>query len=243
MSASSGIAAAVGSLQSDSVSAIVGIALGAGLGLLRSAVRGGIPARRTWRFKSEQSLIIIVSTSGVADTGVYSRAMTGLGQVRALSVLAPSLRRAYSKVDLQRVLLSEEVGGSDLDKDLLVIGGPKNNIVAKMLLEKLSPRLPFRVEDTQITHNGTLYTGISASRSITRDYAYVIRTTHPLHPQRRVVLIGGTHTYGTSCAARWLAEKGGSFHIPANIAVLLEADVVLSGHVSTPQVIYQTGLS
>jgi hypothetical protein len=242
MPVGNGIATAAGSLGSDAVSTIVGLVIGAALGLVRSAVTGGIPARRAWRYKSAQNLVIVVATSGVTDTGVYHRAMTGLGQVRALSVLAPSLRRAYPKVDLQRVLLSEEIGGGDLDKDLLVIGGPKNNAVAKVLFERLSPRLPFTVEESKITHNGTEYTGIAMAGSITRDYGYVVRTTNPLHPQRRAVLIGGTHTYGTSCAARWLAENGGAYRVPANVAVLLEAEVVLSGHVSTPQVIYQARL-
>ena len=63
---------------------------------------------------------------GTRQTGVYRRAMTGLGQVRALSLPAP-LRQACPDVDLQMVRLSVEVGESDLDNDLLVIGGPKNN--------------------------------------------------------------------------------------------------------------------
>ncbi len=81
--------------------------------------------------------MIVIATSGMVDTGAYLRAMTGLGQVRALSLLTPSLRRAYPEVDLQMVRLSEEVGEGDLDSDLLVIGGPKNSAVTKMLLDKL----------------------------------------------------------------------------------------------------------
>jgi hypothetical protein len=165
--------------------------------------------------------------------------MTGLGQVRALTILSPSLRRAYPKIDLQKVLLSEEVGGNDLDKNLLVIGGPKNNAVAKVLLEKLSSIVPFTVSDSAISLYGTQYDAVSASGQITRDYGYVIRAIHPLYPSRRVVLIGGTHTYGTASAARWLVEKGNDSRVPSDEAVVVESEVVLQGHVSSPKVIHQ----
>lgn len=233
------IAHAAGSLGSDAVSSTVGLVVGAAIGSGRSVLSVRIPARRIWRYKSESDFVIIVSTSGIADTGVYHRAMTGLGQVRALTILSPSLRRAYPRIDLQKVLLSEEVGGSDLDKNLLVIGGPKSNAVSKVLLEKLSPIVPFTVSDTTISLYGTQCDAVSVSGQVTRDYGYAIRAAHPLYPSRRVVLIGGTHTYGTASAARWLVEKGRSFRVPGDVAVVVESEVVMQGHVSSPKVIYQ----
>jgi hypothetical protein len=234
----------LGSVGWDTLSAVVGIAVGACLGVARWSVRDRLPSRRTWRFRSSgRQLVIVIATSGHAETGVYRRAMTGLGQVRALSLLSPSLRQAYPDVDLQMVRLSVEVGESDLDNDLLVIGGPKNSSVTKMLLEKLGPQLPFSVDGTEITWDGTTYEGIAVKGKIRRDYGYVIRSRHPLHPTRRIVIVGGSHTYGTAAAARWLVEDGSSRRLPADIAVLLEADVVLNGHVSSPRVIHEVALT
>lgn len=233
----------VDSLGSDALSALVGLAVGAGLGRARWSVAARMPARRTWRFRSGRDLVIVIATSGMVDTGAYLRAMTGLGQVRALSLLTPSLRRAYPEVDLQMVRLSEEVGEGDLDSDLVVIGGPKNSTVTKMLLDKLGPQLPFRVEETVITWNNVAYDGLTRLGEVVHDYGYVVRAGHPLHPARRVVIIGGSHTYGTACAARWLVEKGSSRQLPADIAVLVEANVVLKGHVSSPKIIHELALT
>jgi hypothetical protein len=242
MVGASNVTGIIDSLGSDVVSALVGLAVGTGLGVARWSVAARTPAQRTWRFKSGQDLVIVIATSGMVDTGAYRRAMTGLGQVRALSLLTPSLRKAYPKVDLQMVRLSEEVRDGDLDRDLLVIGGPKNSTVTKMLLEKLGPQLPFMVTDTAITWDGVAYDGLTTSGEVVHDYGYVVRAGHPLHPARRVVIIGGSHTYGTACAARWLVEKGSSRQLPADIAVLVEADVVLKGHVSSPKAIHEFAL-
>jgi hypothetical protein len=239
----SAVTTTIGSLGPDALSALVGLVVGAAVGVARWSVAAQRPARRAWRFKSGRDLVIVIATSGMVDTGTYQRAMTGLGQVRALSILTPSLRSAYRDVDLQRVRLSEELGEGQLDSDLLVIGGPKNSSVTKMLLDKLRPQLPFSVENTSIIWDGITYDGQTVSGQVVHDYGYVVRTTHPLHPARRVVIIGGSHTYGTACAARWLIEEGGSRRLRADIAVLIEADVVLKGHVSTPRAIHKVALA
>jgi hypothetical protein len=234
----------VGSVGWDTVSALVGMVVGSCLGVARWSIADRLPARRTWRFRSSgRELVIVIATSGHAETGVYRRAMTGLGQVRALSLLSPSLRQAYPDVDLQMVRLSVEVGESDLDNDLLVIGGPKNSLVTRMLLDQLGPRLPFSVDGSVITWDGTTYEGEAVMGKIVHDYGYVIRSRHPLHPTRRIVIVGGSHTYGTASAARWLVEDGSSRRLPADIAVLIEADVVLNGHVSSPRVIHEVALT
>ncbi len=230
------------SVSSDVLSAAIGAACAASVGVARWFLVRRLPARRTWRFESARDLLIVVSSSAVVHTGVYQRPVTGIGQVRALAILSPLLRRAYRDADLQRVLLSDEVASHELDNNLLVIGGPKTNAVAKELLDRLAPRLPFTVAGNVITWDKTSYDGPAADDVVLHDFGYVVRAAHPLHPDRRVVIVAGSHTFGTAAAARWLADNGGSFHLPADVAVLLEADVSMKQHIATGTVLHQVAL-
>ncbi|WP_162637691.1 hypothetical protein [Streptomyces qinglanensis] len=210
--------------------------------LVRWFVLKRLPARRTWRYLSAGDLSIILDTSYV-DTGRYQRPVAGLGQVRALSVIVPSLTHAYRDLDLERVRLSAHVPGGEMEHDLLILGGPKNNETARRILEDMGEALPIRLGGGAITWEGTAYTGDAADGEITRDCGYIVRAPNPLNPNKRVVLIGGWSTYGTVAAARWLAENGDSRSLPADVAVLVEASVLRDGHVSAPRVLRRTSLS
>lgn len=226
------------SIGSDALSAVVAALGTAGIGVARSVVTRRMPARRTFRFTSGSDLMTVVASSALIDTGTYHRPATGIGQVRAMSILSPVLARGYRDVDLERVRLSTEVGGTDLANDLLVLGGPKSNQVADVLLKRLAPRLSFTVEGTIIKWAGRDYDGSATGGAVDHDFGYVVRASHPMHPHRRVVIVAGSHTYGTIAAARWLADQGGSHRLPADVSTLVETEVVW-GHVGTPRVIRQ----
>jgi len=229
------------SVGSDVLSASLAALGTAAFGITRIVVTKLLPARRTFRFESGGKLLIIVASSALVDTGTYKRPTTGIGQVRALSILSPILARAYRDVNLERVRLSSEVGGPDLDNDLLVIGGPKNSIVADLLLKRLGSRMPLTVEGNVITWGGKSYEGPADEGGVFHDFGYIVRAVHPMYPRRRVVIVAGSHTYGTAAAARWLADQGGSRRLPAGVAVLVEVDVVW-GHIGAPQVIREEAL-
>lgn len=233
------VAGAVGSqILSAAVAAVL-----TGIGtLVRWFVVKRLPARRTWRYLNAGGLSIVLDTSYI-DTGRYQRPVAGLGQVRALSVLVPSLTHAYRDLDLEKVRLSAHLPGSDMEHDLLILGGPKNNEAARRILEAMTEALPFRLGEGAITWEGTAYTGDAANGEVVRDCGYIVRAANPLNPDKRVVLIGGWSTYGTVAAARWLAESGASRSLPADVAVLVEASVLRDGHVSTPRVLRQASLS
>ncbi|MGP3946838.1 hypothetical protein [Streptomyces sp. 6N106] len=233
------IAGAVGSQILSAVIAAVLTGIG---GLVRWFVIRRLPARRTWRFSDASQLSVALDT-GYIDTGRYQRPVAGLGQVRALSLLIPSLTHAYRDLDLEKVRLSAHVPGHEMEHDLLVLGGPKNNEVARRLLTAMGESLPFRLGGGEITWEGTAYQGEVSDGVVTRDCGYVVRAPHPLNPSRRVVLLGGWSTYGTVAAARWLTDKGADRSLTADVAVLVEASVLRDGHVSTPNVLRQASLN
>ncbi len=234
-----GIAGAVGSqiLSAAVAAALTGIA-----GLVRWLTVRRLPARRVWRYAGASALSVVLDTAYI-DTGRYQRPVAGLGQIRALSLLIASLTHAYRGLDLEKVRLSAHLPGHEMEYDLLVLGGPKNNEIAHRLLAALTESLPFHLGVGGITWEGTAYRGEAADGEITRDCGYVVRAPNPFDPSRRVVLIGGWSTYGTVAAARWLVENGADRSLAADVAVLVEASVLRDGHVSTPRVLHQAALA
>ncbi|WP_262697652.1 MULTISPECIES: hypothetical protein [Streptomyces] len=230
-----------GAVGSQLLSAAVAAVLTGMAGLARWLVVRRLPARRTWRYSSASELSIVLDTSHI-DTGRYQRPVAGLGQVRGLSLLVPSLTNAYRDLDLEKVRLSAHLPGYEMEHDLLVLGGPKNNEVAHRILDAMAGTLPFHLGGGAITWEGTAYKGETADGQVIRDCGYIVRATNPLNPNKRVVLIGGWSTYGTVAAARWLAENGSRRSLSADAAVLVEASVLRDGHVSTPQALHQATL-
>ncbi|MFF5670928.1 hypothetical protein ACFY8S_12430 [Streptomyces hygroscopicus] len=232
------ITSAVGS---QILSAVVAAALTGVGGLVRWFLVRRLPARRTWRYASAGELSIVLDTVHI-DTGRYQRPMAGLGQVRALSLLIPSLTNAYRDLDLERVRLSAHLPGHEVEHDLLLLGGGKTNEVSRRIYGAMAGSLPFQLDSEGIIWDGATYRGEVTNGEITRDCGVVIRAPHPLNPNRRIVLIAGLSTYGTVAAARWLIEKGSDRSLAADIAVLVEAAVLRDGHVSTPRLLREAAL-
>lgn len=222
-------------VRDQSLSLLVGGGLTAAAGWARWLLVKRLPARRTWRFeRAADRLIMVVSSSAEVDTGQYTRPTTGVGQVRAMSLLVPRLVRAYRDVDLQQVSLSEGLPGRDLEADLLLLGGPKTNEVTGRALDAL-PALPLRVDGNVIAWGEERFEGRVLGDRVVSDFGYVVRAPSPFAPGRRIVVVAGSHTFGTVAAARWLAERGGGRDVPADVAVLVEAPVSADGHVGVPR--------
>ncbi|MGA4856632.1 hypothetical protein ACPCAB_08190 [Streptomyces koyangensis] len=232
---------AVSTVSGDAFAAFIGIITTAAVGGLRWQLHKRLPAKRMWRFSDARSLTLAIATSGEIDTGLYPRPTTGLGQVRAVALLAPSLTRAYRELDLEQLRLSATVRGDEFENDLVVLGGPKNNHVAEHILAHI-PGIPLRVDQNLLFWEGEQYTGVVRDKKVLRDYGYVVRAPNPFASERRVVVIAGAHTYGTIAAARWMVESGGAREIPADVAVLVEAMVLDGGHVTRPKVIHRVAL-
>jgi len=221
---------------SELVSALVAAALTGLAGLARWLLTRRLPARRVWRFESAAELSLVLDTDYV-DTGRYQRPVSGLGQVRALSFLVPSLHLAYRDVDLEKLHLSAQLPGPATEHDLLVLGGPKTNETARRLLTAMTDSLPFSSGDGKITWDGTVYEGDAADGTISRDLGLIIRAPNPFNPSSRVVLLIGWSTYGTLAAARWLVTEGSGRSLPADLVALVEARVLPDGHVSPPHLL------
>jgi hypothetical protein len=199
------------------------------LGLVASRAIMVISGRRLWQLSDPERVIVCVSESGAAQTGRYRRPATGIGQVRALAVVAPSLQRAYRKLDLSNVRLSTDQLADNREIDLISLGGGKNNEVTKDILECLSAKigLPAGSQGSAITWaaaDGLIaYEAETEDGAVKTDYGLIVRAGSPFRSGRSVVVLAGASTFGTTAAARFFVEHCRSIRGP--FAAIVKAPV------------------
>jgi hypothetical protein len=98
-----------------------------GLTTLGSKVSAALPNKNLWRIKDPTTMTICVAESTASETGKYVRPATGIGQVAALAVIAPSIARAYGKIHDGNIKLAARGRPIDRSTDLISLGGGKNN--------------------------------------------------------------------------------------------------------------------
>lgn len=196
------------------------------------------PVKKLWLIKEFKKLVIVASTSTKTDTGEYFRPATGIGQVRALGYSIESLSKAYD-VRIQNILLSDDQVQKQLENDVIILGGPKNNIISKMFLDKIfdKHKIAFQDENTikWFTKNGVEeYNGLKADKKVIKDYGLIIRTSNPFCSSQKkpsVCLFTGCHTYGTIAAAKYFTnyyvkQIGMLSKSKKNVFLLVECDVL-----------------
>jgi len=169
------------------------------------------PTRRLWRLHDPRALVICASTSTRTDTGEYSRPATGIGQVRALAITTHSLHRGYRGLDTRNILLSDDQIHGRIENDVILLGGPKNNILTRRLLDKL--RLQSLVDQSGSViswlhgANRREFVPVTTDRVVTIDYGLVVRVRNPFSSSNTTAcLFSGGHTFGTIAAARYFTE-------------------------------------
>jgi hypothetical protein len=198
-----------------------GITSAATFGIVRT--REWLPDRRLWRLRDPSSLTVIVSTNATPrHLPGSTRPGTGVGQVRGIAVLTPSLIRAYrTSLRSEMVLLSADADPSDFKGDLILLGGPRTNAVTELAFA--AEGLPVYMRDSR-RQDGT---GPVDSRIHwhppgqeepeildTADegdctYGFVLRHQNVLDPGSgsSMWIFAGTSTFGTQAAAEWFSAN------------------------------------
>ncbi|GIF65562.1 hypothetical protein Ais01nite_35970 [Asanoa ishikariensis] len=216
---------------------------GVGLAVLTwfgTRLRQRVPERRRWRLKDPYSASICIAQSVTTNTGAYERPSTGVGQARALAVISPSLVRAYSQFDTQRLCFPDEFR-KEMEQDVIVLGGPKNNEVAARILQRLEPRSQVKLDSLSLTApNGVNIPLDQVTAPLTMDHGVVARITNPYSAKpRTIILLSGAHTYGVVAAARYFVQSvrplGKKFK--GDFIAVVESDIH-NGHVLPPRELY-----
>lgn len=196
------------------------------------------PVKKLWLINEFKKLVIVASTSTKTDTGEYFRPATGIGQVRALGYSIESLSKAYD-VRIQNILLSDDQVQKQIENDLIILGGPKNNIISKIFLDKIFNKHKIAFQDVNTikwyTKNGIEeFNGLKSNKKVIKDYGLIIRTSNPFSSSEKktsICLFTGCHTYGTIAAAKYFTnyyvKQIGMFSKPKrNVFLLVECDVL-----------------
>lgn len=207
-----------------------------------------LPSRRLWRLVDPKTLYICISTSEKTATGDYIRFSSGIGQIRALAIIAPSLHRAYKEFDVQRVLMSEDKIADRCEGDLIILGGPKNNSVAQEIMALLKPQLPGFLMESGVFWSGDglkiNYAAIREGEDLKEDFGIIIRATNPFNSKRKVLLFAGGHTYGTIAAARFFTTEISKlrYSFLGDFMAVVKSTVI-DRHVSEPHLLHLKRLS
>src|SRR5690606_481211 len=174
----------------------------AALGLLGTWLAARLPNRALWKLSDPARLTVCVAESAAVDTGKYIRKATGIGQTRALAVIAPSLTRAYGRIDTRHIQLSEEPLGARAEGDLVCLGGTKNNVRTRDVIAALVEQgyeVP-TMDGSSIRWPGSearpAYEARTEGGVVSKDYGLIIRAPNPFGSSSTVIVLAGASTYG-----------------------------------------------
>jgi hypothetical protein len=225
-----------GSLSLNLLAGVLVVALAAGGTRLAQL----LPSRRLWRLSRPHQVIICASQSTTSETGKYVRPATGVGQLRALATIAPSLSRAYGSLETANIVLAQTLPGSYHEADIISLGGSKTNPVTANVLQSLRRRgVP--VPDSEQSQlfwpalSPRVFEAETIDGTVVKDYGLVVRARSPYHRRRTVVLLAGASTFGTAAAARHFVER--CTFVRGDFAAIVCAEV-RDAHVLTPSVVH-----
>ena len=195
--------------------------------------------RRRWLLRDPRRVRICISTSPSVETGAYNRPTTGIGQAKALAQISPSLTKAWRDIDVQSVYFAEEIAGSDLETDLILIGGPKTNALTARVLDLVGEDLGVRQDESRIMVGDKHLEGEVDDHGTGVDYGLVMRIRNPFSSGRRLIVLSGSHTFGTVAAARFMASAPLPSEHRGELAVVIKASVE-KGHALEGAVVWSS---
>lgn len=190
---------------------ILQLALGAALASLarwvRIQMRTRNPASRIWCLNRNLPVHIIVSQDDNADTRefiVKVYAADYLAAVEARVMITETLR--VRDVDL---MTSGEFGrGLLLKHNLVCVGGPVNNRITRLLLERV--RIPVHFDGYTVVSDvsGERYDAVvdPLTSKIIRDIGVVVLDRNPFADNSYVTLFMGARTFGVAACSRVLTS-------------------------------------
>jgi len=181
--------------------------------------------RRLWRgLGAGRELTIALSTrkNPLQRSG---STRTSFGDIRSLLILMPTLFQLRIPYIIAESMIS--TASQVTTNNILMIGGPSSNELAKEALTLWAPRL--KVEQAVVDNKSSLTVLGKRYQSrylpdgvVQQDYGLVVRTSNPFssNPRLSATLVMGSHGIGTGGAARLLVDK----HMIKQLLTLVPSD-------------------
>jgi hypothetical protein len=167
--------------------------------------------------KQNTPVVVLASVAG-AERQEYKNLHTDIGQVRSVSALTPSLDVAYRTGNKSVLAIFSEdptVWAACDGKDIVTLGGGKNNRVSARFIADLESRLGDDFSVNMIASEVNVgemvdvprWDGVNYFSSNKQVFGFIARIKNPLDASNYVTLIAGAGTYGTEAAALALVNN------------------------------------
>ncbi|QNP72114.1 hypothetical protein IAG44_23660 [Streptomyces roseirectus] len=167
--------------------------------------------RGFWRPFATPDLKMVTSVFIEGEQYIWERSgLVGVGDVLAIHELRQQLQR--TGVSHLPLTPSHQLTGSERRGNLILVGGPHSNRVTAEIVQRLPLTYTFGPadeHDARITDSRTgevLSPQTDAHGQLAVDLGILVRAANPFQPGRHVVVLAGSFGFGTSAAARLLAD-------------------------------------
>lgn len=158
-----------------------------------------------WFPKTTKEIVIVVSeeafakkSSDAITTSENYAYLDNVGDKDTLLEVAIFLSRNYPKVVLKRLFPREFNEREDLNKNLVIIGGPAHNEVYSRIKDKCGAKIYYNLEKWTISLNNREFESqYSEDRGMECDYGSFSSFKNPFMHEHKVILINGISTFGT----------------------------------------------
>lgn len=161
--------------------------------------------RHIWKpFIQSKKLSVVLSTR----PGPYARSTPRLSLLEMLSFVNISNR--LSSIGIEVSPKDSQVRIDDIkNENLVVLGGPLANEVAKEIWTRISPNIPFSLDTEKQSFQMTTQEYIpvlGADGKIIKDYGIIIRQPQPFNPHMTLFYCLGCHGFSTHGTTLYLTE-------------------------------------
>ncbi len=178
--------------------------------------------KRLWGFGEYDSVRIICSELDEPENLQHPEEkeylyLSKYGDTYALLEVLTTLYRLYPRMDISFISAGEVTPNEDYANNLILVGGPDYNPIAGQF-DKYSPFEYFTMErevDICLRHKQTQTTYVPPETAEGEDgreiidYGFFLKRRNPHNPDRRLIMIGGCHTYGVYGAVRAFSYSAG----------------------------------
>jgi hypothetical protein len=231
------------------VSPVTTLALGYASPYLRARYR----YRRTTKFWKPITRRTALAVVGSHESEFEPGRLVGFGDVRALDDLRSFFKDA--RLPMMDINYDKAVASREREQNLVLIGGPKPNMLVKAVLESSKTQLTFDEPEPYVFSlsdgaTDVRYVPERRNGTVAKDFGMIISTPNPFaaDQQSRVLIFAGCYGYGTWAAVR-LASTHDSLLLRNTVAssgapfeTVVQVDVVGSEPATATFVVEPRGL-
>jgi hypothetical protein len=180
-------------------------------------------AKTVWRPFLDHPLVVIAAFNTFKDS--EPSGFIGLGDAVAWAELH-TLLSSLTVTGLE-VTYADRIRGDQLQRNIILLGGPEGNSVTADAMRRLTLTLRFthggKISDSV---TGDVYSPeISQDGEVERDLALIIRDRNPFAPDRELLIVGGSFGYGTWGGVRFLLRNSSQLQKPTHAEQVVVCDV------------------